>query len=67
MLEWLACAFRVVKIYELQDGILFKDEHSTLNTKTKLTRDILDLCKPIIEEGPNQSVDFVHYSAKEYV
>jgi hypothetical protein len=25
----------------------------------------LDLCKPLIEEGHKNTIDFVHYSAKE--
>lgn len=66
ILEWMACACRTLKFYELQDGILFQPGSPGLSEETKLTRSILDLCKPLIEEGPNHTVDFVHYSAKEY-
>jgi hypothetical protein len=40
------------------DGIVL-DEHS------KLVPGFLDVCKPLIEEGPKGTMDFVHYSAKE--
>ena len=67
ILEWMACSCRTLKIWEIQDGIVFKPGSTTLNEMTKLAKDILDLCKPIIEEGPGNTVDFVHFSAKEYV
>ncbi len=67
ILEWMACSFRTMKIYELQDGIVFETENTVLNDRTKLTRSVLELCKPIIEEGPGDTVEFVHFSAKECV
>lgn len=65
ILEWLACSFRPLKIHEIQDGITFDTEGAGLNEETKLGRQIIDLCKPLIEEGPGNTVDFVHFSAKE--
>jgi hypothetical protein len=65
ILEWLACSFRPLKIYEIQDGITFSLENTVLSDETKLKSGFVDLCKPLIEEGPGRSVDFVHYSAKE--
>jgi hypothetical protein len=36
-----------------------------LNQQTRMQGQILDLCRPLIEDGPNDTVDFVHFSAKE--
>lgn len=65
ILEWLACSFRPLKVYEIQDGITFGPENTFLTDETKLKPGFVDLCKPLIEEGPGGTVDFVHYSAKE--
>ena len=65
ILRWVACSFRVLKIYEVLDGVVF-ERNASLSERTKLNRNILDLCKPLIEIGPGETVEFVHFSAKEY-
>jgi hypothetical protein len=65
ILEWLACSCRLMKMHEVQDGIAFHADSLILDDDTKLSPAVLDLCKPLIEEGPNKTIDFVHYSAKE--
>jgi hypothetical protein len=65
ILQWIACSFRLLKSHEVQDGIVFNTQGSVLNEETKLVHGFLDLCKPLIEEGPKNTIDFVHYSAKE--
>ena len=65
ILEWLACSCRLMKMHEVQDGIAFHADNLILDDDTKLSPAVLDLCKPLIEEGPNKTIDFVHYSAKE--
>jgi hypothetical protein len=67
ILEWLACSFRIMKAHEIRDGIQFHTKGMELNdrTKVKLIDGFFDLCKPLIEEGPKSTVDFVHYSAKQ--
>ncbi|EXJ84684.1 hypothetical protein A1O3_05354 [Capronia epimyces CBS 606.96] len=67
ILEWLACSCRLMKMCEVQDGIVFDADNLVLDDETKLSPDVLDICKPLIEEGPNKTIDFVHYSAKEYI
>ncbi|CZR69490.1 related to vegetatible incompatibility protein HET-E-1 [Phialocephala subalpina] len=67
ILGWMACSYRTLKIYELLDGLAFDSSNTTLSAKTKVRRDILDLCRPLIEDGPSSTVDFVHFSAKEYL
>ncbi|PMD47183.1 hypothetical protein L207DRAFT_448755, partial [Hyaloscypha variabilis F] len=67
ILGWMACSYRILKSYELLDGITFDPSNTSLTSKTKVRKDILDLCRPLIEEGPAGTVDFVHFSAKEYI
>jgi hypothetical protein len=65
ILEWMACSYRSLKNYEILDGIAFRPRCTALNSKTKIHRQVLDLCRPLIEDGPSNTVDFVHFSAKE--
>jgi hypothetical protein len=67
ILEWLACSFRIMKAHEIRDGIQFHTKGLELNdrTKVKLIDGFFNMCKPLIEEGPKNTIDFVHYSAKQ--
>ena len=66
ILEWMAYSYRTLKIYEILDGITFQPSSTTLDSRTKLRREVLDLCRPLIEDGPSNTIEFVHFSAKEY-
>lgn len=66
ILEWIACAYRPLKTFEVLDGIVFRAGCTELNNRTKMRKSVLDFCRPLIEEGPSNTVDFVHFSAKEY-
>lgn len=65
ILEWLSCSYRPLRTYEILDGIVFRPGCTTLNRETKFRKEVLDLCRPLIEEGPSNMVSFTHYSAKE--
>ncbi|PQE25152.1 hypothetical protein CJF31_00006017 [Rutstroemia sp. NJR-2017a BVV2] len=65
ILGWMACSYRTLKSYELLDGIAFDASNTTLTPKMKIRKEVLDLCRPLIEEGPASTVDFVHFSAKD--
>lgn len=67
ILEWLACSCRLMKIHEVCDGIVFDAENLVLEEDTKVSPAVLEICKPLIEEGPNKTIDFVHGSARESV
>jgi hypothetical protein len=67
VLEWIACAERPVKKFEVQDGIALHDENLVLNDDTKVSKNVFDLCKPLVEDGLNGTIRFVHSSVKEYV
>ena len=65
ILEWIACSFRALKLYEVQDGIVFENLDSILDEGSKLNGRFLEQCKPLVQVGANNTLEFVHYSAKE--
>lgn len=54
-----------MKAHEVQDGISFLVKDLVLDERTKLISTFWHMCKPLIEEGSKNTIDFVHYSAKE--
>jgi hypothetical protein len=34
---------------------------------TQVSKNVFDLYKPLVEDGPNGPIRFVHFSVKEYV
>jgi len=62
----MACSRRPLRGYEILDGIAFRPGCTTLNSRTKVHREVLDLCRPLIEDGPSDTLDFVHFSAKRW-
>jgi hypothetical protein len=76
IIQWVAYSYRTLKSYEVLSGIAFRAAElngsvyrpacTTLNEKSKIHEEVLDLCKPLIEDGPLGTIDFVHFSAKEY-
>ncbi|EMR87314.1 putative nacht domain protein [Botrytis cinerea BcDW1] len=65
ILEWMACCYRVLKNYEILDGVAIDRSNWTLTSKTKIGKRALDLCRPLIEDGPANTVEFVHFSFTE--
>ncbi|PQE21380.1 hypothetical protein CJF30_00008252 [Rutstroemia sp. NJR-2017a BBW] len=64
-LKWMACSYRKLKSFELQDGLAFHTGNTVLDDTTKLSIRVLDQCKPLIEQGPSGTLNFVHFSAKD--
>ncbi|TGO32628.1 hypothetical protein BHYA_0301g00120 [Botrytis hyacinthi] len=67
ILEWMACSYRVLKNYEILDGVALDRSNRTLTSRTRIGKRALDLCRPLIEDGPANTVEFVHFSAREYL
>jgi hypothetical protein len=58
-------AKRPLKRYELLDGISLHSGNNMLSDETRLWDQAIDICKPLIENGPNGSVVFVHFTVQE--
>ncbi|KAH6689939.1 hypothetical protein BKA61DRAFT_585139 [Leptodontidium sp. MPI-SDFR-AT-0119] len=67
-LQWATCSFRPLKVYEIRDAIQLHVEGAEINVLTKIRHDgFLDLCKPLIEQGPENNVELFHSSVKDYI
>jgi hypothetical protein len=67
ILKWMALAERPLKKFELLDGITLHCGNSQLNEKTRLWEQVIDLCKPFVEDGPNGTIMFIHFTVREQV
>ncbi|KAI9708049.1 MAG: hypothetical protein M1820_004253 [Bogoriella megaspora] len=65
--EWIAFGERALKKHEIQDGVTWHRENTTISEETHISRNVFDLCKPLLEDGPHDTVRFVHSSVKEYM
>ena len=70
ILSWLCAARRPVSVYEVIDGIALDFDQRELCSKWKIQNfyhHMVDLCAPLIEVAPNQTLQIVHFSAKEHL
>ena len=65
ILGWMAFAKRPLKLHELQYGAILYSNNTIIDRETKPFDNILDICKPLAEDGMNQTVTFIHSSVKE--
>jgi hypothetical protein len=65
ILEWMALAKRPLKKFELLDGVTLHRGNTQLNEKTRLWEKVIDLCKPFVEDGPNETIVFIHFTVQE--
>lgn len=69
ILHWVCAARRPISLYEVADGIVLHPDQTALNRRTRSnqpSRDIIELCAPLLEILKNGVLDLVHFSAKEY-
>ena len=69
ILYWVCAARRPVLLHEVADGIVLHSAQTALNRRTRSnnpSRDIIELCAPLLERLKNGVLDLVHFSAKEY-
>ena len=69
ILYWVCVARRPITLHEVADGIVLHPAQTALNRRTRInnpSRDIIELCAPLLERLENGVLDLVHFSAKEY-
>ena len=64
--SWLLVTDRPLKVHEILDGVAFCTPPYDLNEQTKIRKQFLDLCKPLVEVSPEGTVSIVHFSANQY-
>ncbi|KAF2191711.1 hypothetical protein K469DRAFT_804454 [Zopfia rhizophila CBS 207.26] len=67
ILKWMCFSQRPMKYYELLNGVASTPQNPTLCEDSKMVKQALDLCKPLIEELPDGNIMFVHFSVKEHL
>ena len=65
ILGWISFAKRPLRAYEVQYGAIVHLESTVLDHETRPFNTVLDVCKPLIEDGMNQTITFIHSSVKE--
>ena len=65
ILRWMTMAKRPLKKFELLDGVTLHRHNSQLNEKTRLWEQVVDLCKPLVEDGPNGTIAFIHSTVRK--
>jgi hypothetical protein len=65
ILKWMTLAKRPLKKFELLDGVTLHRGNSQLNEKSRLWEQVIDLCKPLVEDGPNETIVFIHFTVRE--
>jgi hypothetical protein len=66
ILQWIACVERPLKKYEVQDGVVLHEDNTVIDDSTKVSKHVFDLCKPLLEDGPAETIRFIHSSVKQY-
>jgi hypothetical protein len=65
VLYWVTASFRPLREYEIEAGIALRSGITVLNDRSKVQKNIVDLCYPMLERRPGGLVELVHFSAKE--
>ncbi|KAI9691529.1 MAG: hypothetical protein M1822_007600 [Bathelium mastoideum] len=65
--EWIAFSERPLKKHEVQGGVTLHRENKVINEETHISRNVFDTCKPLLEDGPHDTIRLVHSSVKEYL
>jgi hypothetical protein len=65
VLYWVTASFRPLREYEIEAGVALHPGTTVLNNRSKVQKNIVDLCYPILERRPGGLVELVHFSAKE--
>ena len=63
--QWLTCSQRPLKKFEVQDAVTLYPDNARISESTRVTEHVFELCKPLVESGPNGVIRFVHVSVKE--
>lgn len=69
ILYWVCAARRPVSLHEVADGIALHLGQTVLDRRTRSnnpSKDIIEICAPLLERLKNDVLDVVHFSAKEY-
>jgi len=67
VLSWIVSAKRPLRSYELQHGVTLHPGNTAFDFETRPLRNVYDICRPLVEHGPQQTIVFIHSSVSECV
>jgi hypothetical protein len=67
ILRWIAFAQRPIKLNELLHGLAHTPGEFNPIIQNVPVPMVLELCKPLVEQRPDGSISFVHFSVQESV
>ncbi|KAI9667637.1 MAG: hypothetical protein M1821_000454 [Bathelium mastoideum] len=67
ILKWIACSRRALRKFELLPALALNSEITFPDSNSIPIPQILEICKPLVEERPDGSVTFVHFSVQEFL
>ncbi|KAF1982150.1 hypothetical protein K402DRAFT_397887 [Aulographum hederae CBS 113979] len=68
--NWLTYATRPIRKHELQQGIGLHHHNKKsfeVSEGSRQSNKVFGLCKPLLEDGPNDTIRFVHTSVQQYL
>lgn len=65
ILRWIAFAQRPIKLNELLHGLVHVPGELHPDIQSVPVPKVLDICKPSVEQHPDGTVSFVHFSVQE--
>jgi hypothetical protein len=67
ILRWIAFAQRPIRLNELLHGLAHTPAELNPVIQSVPVPTVLELCKPLVEQYPDGSINFVHFSVQESV
>jgi hypothetical protein len=65
MISWISFTIRPLHKHELLNGLAESSSAASNHVQSIPIAEILDHCKPFIEERPDSTITLVHFSVKE--
>ncbi|KAH9881601.1 hypothetical protein IAQ61_000327 [Plenodomus lingam] len=65
IISWICCAQRPLLKHELLQGLAFSKNDAVNDARSIPLAQVLDHCKPFIEERSDSTIVFVHFSVQE--
>ncbi|KAF2872665.1 hypothetical protein BDV95DRAFT_570327 [Massariosphaeria phaeospora] len=66
ILRWTIYGLRPLKVFETASALAQASGNGSWSNQTLAYEEILNLCRPILEETRNGTVQFIHFTAREY-
>jgi hypothetical protein len=67
ILRWICFSQRPIRLFELLHGLALAPGESNPDIGKVPIPEVLELCKPLVEQRPDGTVGFVHFSVQESV